>query len=247
MKKRFLIATNENVAEANIYADKSSLVLNWLLREGEQRGDFSLREVAKETDTSLGLVQRVFETLVWQGFLQTTGIRTAKKFSFKDPEKLLDSWLKHYSILKKCKVRTYSSAFLDKSHLIAHLKAFEQSQQVVLALHSAAESQGVKHSNLTTLEIYLLDPTIRIKLEDVLKLEPKERGYEVLLIEPYYKSLLMRFKEFHNGINVSPWLLTYLDLYHFPLRGREQAEFMAERLPELKQIYSHVKTKKSRR
>ena len=40
-----------------------------------------------------------------------------------------------------------------------------------------------------------------------------------------------------NSIKIAPILLTYLDLYHFPLRGQEQAEFMAERIPELKRIY----------
>lgn len=247
MKSQFLVATNKNFAEANIYADKSSLVLCWLLKEGISRNEFSLREVAKDTRVSLGLVQRMFETLVWQGFLQARGVRTAKKFSFSDSVNLLNSWLKHYSILKKCKMRTYSSAFSDRNDLIAHLKASGHSQNVALALHSAADSLGVKHSNLTTLELYLLDPSIRLKLEKVLLLEPKERGYEVLLIEPYYKSLLIHCKKSFNDMNISPPLLTYLDLYHFPLRGREQAEYMAERLSELKQITSHVKTSKSRR
>jgi len=41
---------------------------------------------------------------------------------------------------------------------------------------------------------------------------------------------------------VSPPILTFLDLYHFPLRGQEQAEFMAERLGGLKPIYKSGKT-----
>jgi hypothetical protein len=32
-----------------------------------------------------------------------------------------------------------------------------------------------------------------------------------------------------------------LDLYHFPLRGQEQAEFMAERVHELKRIYKEYR------
>ncbi|WP_171005716.1 hypothetical protein [Candidatus Rhabdochlamydia sp. T3358] len=32
-----------------------------------------------------------------------------------------------------------------------------------------------------------------------------------------------------SGIKICPALLTFLDLYHFPLRGQEQAEFMTER------------------
>lgn len=247
MSKRFLVATNESFAEANVYAGKSSLVLYWLLKDGASRSAFSLREVAKETGVSLGLVQRIFETLVWQGLLHTSGVRTAKKFALKNPGKLLENWLQNYSIVKKCKMRTYSSALQDKGELIASLKASGHTQSVVLALHSAAAQYGVKHSNLTTLELYLLDPDIRLKLEKDLSLEPKERGYEVLLIEPYYKPMLVKHKMLIHGLHVAPPLLAYLDLYHFPLRGLEQAEFMEKRLPELKQMTSHGKADKSRR
>ena len=82
MKGRFLVSSNEDPAEGNIYADKSSLVLDWLLREGLSRESFSLREVAKDVGVSLSLVQRVFNILVLKGLLQVKGVRTAKRFSF---------------------------------------------------------------------------------------------------------------------------------------------------------------------
>lgn len=237
MKGRFLIGSNEKPAEGNIYSDKSALILDWLLREGIKSQDLSLRNVTKETGVSLGLVQRVFEVLALKGILQTEGVRTAKKFFLKDPKRLLESWLEHYSIVKKCKMRTYRSGFQDKSELLEAIKKSKLSNKVVLALHSAAEVHGYKNTNLSTLELYVLDPLIRSQLEKKLLLEPQERGYEVLLIEPYYKSLLKNTSDSNLDINVSPSILTFLDLYHFPLRGQEQAEFMAERLPELKRIY----------
>ena len=190
MKGRFLVSSNEDPAEGNIYADKSALILDWLLREGIKRQGFSLREVAKEIEVSVGLVQRVFGILVLKGLLQTEGMRTAKKFFFKKSKLLLESWLEHYSIAKKCKMRTYRSGLSEKAELLDALKKSKLSQKVALALHSAAEAHGYKNTNLNTLELYMLDPAARSKLEDVLQLEPQERGYEVLLIEPYYESLL---------------------------------------------------------
>ena len=231
MRGRFLVSSNEDPAEGNVYADKSSLILDWLLREGIARESFSLREVVKGVGVSLGLVQRVFNILVLKGLLQVEGVRTAKRFSFKKPKELLESWLEHYSIVKKCKMRTYRSALSEKKELLDTLKKSKLGQKVALALHSAAEAHGCKNTNLNTLELYMLDPAARSELETLLQLEPQERGYEVLLIEPYYKSLL------NLGSKISPPLLTLLDLYHFPLRGQEQAEFMAERIPELKCIY----------
>ncbi|MGB7127712.1 MAG: hypothetical protein WBD50_01300 [Candidatus Rhabdochlamydia sp.] len=239
MKGRFLVSSNEEPVEGNIYADKSSLILDWLLREGMKKQELSLREVAKEVGVSVGLVQRVFGVLVLGGILQTKGMRTAKRFFFKKSKLLLESWLDHYNITKKCKMRTYRSGLSEKIELLDALKKSKFNQKVVLALHSAAEAYGYKNTNLNTLEIYMLDPADRSKLEDVLQLDPQERGYEVLLIEPYYESLLNTSMDSSRGIKICPALLTFLDLYHFPLRGQEQAEFMAERVPELKRIYKN--------
>lgn len=237
MEGRFLIGSNEKPVEGNIYSDRSAVVLDWLLREGIKSRELSVRNVSKEAGVSLGSVQRAFGALVIKGVLQVEGIRTAKKFFLKDPKRLLESWLEHYSIVKKCKMRTYRSGFQDKVELLEALKKSNLSKKVALALHSAAEEHGCKNTNLNTLELYLIDPLVRSQLEKKLLLEPQEKGYEVLLIEPYYKSLLKNAYDSSQDINASPPMLTFLDLYHFPLRGQEQAEFMAARLPELKGIY----------
>ncbi len=240
MKGRFLMKFNERPIEGNIFADKSALILEWLLRVGLDKEELSIREVAKDIDVSVGLVQRVFSLLVIVGLLKTEGMRTSKRFSFKKPGQLLKSWLQQYNIVKKCKMWTYRSGFQGKAELLDALKKSKLSQKVELALHSAADAHGCKNTNLDTLELYLLDPDVRSKLENVLQLEPQERGYEVLLIEPYYKSLADLGKSTDKNLKVSPALLTFLDLYHFPLRGQEQAEFLAERHPELKRIYKNL-------
>ncbi|HSX13200.1 MAG TPA: type IV toxin-antitoxin system AbiEi family antitoxin [Chlamydiales bacterium] len=243
MKGRFLVSPNEDPAEGNVYADKSSLILDWLLRVGLSKESFSLREVAKETGVSLGLVQRVFKVLELKGLLQVEGVRTAKRFSFNKPKELLESWLEHYSIVKKCKIKTYRSALSGKSEWFKALKKSGLDQDVILALHSAAEAHGYKFTNLEGLELYVLDPSIRAKLENALQLEPQERGYEVLLIEPYYKMLLNQSRKGGKAVDICPILLVFLDLYHFPLRGQEQAEFIAQRASELKRICKSLKNK----
>ncbi len=70
-----------------------------------------------------------------------------------------------------------------------------------------------------------------------------------MLIEPYYKNFLNLSPE--DEIRVAPALLTFLDLYHFPLRGREQADFMAERIkyfkraPQLGVLEGKIKVSKN--
>lgn len=242
MEGQFLIGSNEKPVERNVYSNKSAVILDWLLKEGIKSRELSVRNVSKEAGVSLGSVQRVFGALVLKGILQAEGIRTAKKFFLKDPKRLLESWLEHYSIVKKCKMRTYRSGYQDREELLEALKNSNLRDKVALALHSAVEAHGYKNTNLNTLELYMLDPLVRLQLEKKLLLEPQERGYEVLLIEPYYKSLLKNISDSDLDINVSPFILTFLDLYHFPLRGQEQAEFMAERLLELKRIFKGSKS-----
>jgi hypothetical protein len=241
MKGRFLLSpTHKSVVERNIYADKSSLVLEWILLKGVERKEFSLREVAIATGIGLGSVHRVFDSLVLKGYLQFTGIRTNKKFSVKNPSGLLLDWIEVYSLVKKCRVFAYGTGFQTRAQVLQALKKSNLEQEVVLALHSSAEAQGCKNTNLQQLELYLTHPNIRQKIETALKLSPKERGYDVLLIEPYYKAMLKESKSIlkdKDHLRHAPALLTFLDLYHFLLRGIEQAEYMSQRISELKRIY----------
>lgn len=240
MKGRFLLRPKEFLVEGNIYANRSSVVLSWLLKKGLVKEEFSLREASKNTGVSIGLVQRIFAHLIQHGVIHTTGVRTAKRFFMKKPDILLKNWIAHYDIVKKCKMWTYRSGFKTKEELLKALKQSHLLTQTAFALHSAAEIHGYKNTNLNTLELYMLEPDIKEKLENALNLIPQERGYEVLLIEPYYKSLLNLEPKMKN-LCVSSSLLTFLDLYHFPLRGLEQAEFMIQRAPELKSIHRKIK------
>lgn len=238
MSGKFLMSDSESSSIGNIYADKSALILDWLLHVGFNKSEFSIREIANDVKVSLGLVQKVMRLLVLQGFVKTQGIRTSKKFSFKKPKSLLESWLENYDVTKKCKMWTYQTAIEDRDTLIRSLNKTKLRNKVAFALHSAAEALSCKNTNLNTLELYLMDPSIRLELEEVLQLEPQERGYEVLLIQPYYKSLLRREIDSTSAKKIpsSPPLLTFLDLYHFPLRGQEQAEFILEHIESMKQI-----------
>ncbi len=49
MKSQFLLSVKKSMVEGNIYADKSAVVLNYLLSIEPYQEGFSLREVAKNT------------------------------------------------------------------------------------------------------------------------------------------------------------------------------------------------------
>lgn len=228
MKGRFLLSSHSFSKEENIYANRSALVLDWLLRKGGKRETFSLREISGETGVSLGLVQRVLATLIFHGIVETRGVRTAKAFSLKSEAKLLKLWTANYDLLKKSKIWTYSSA-CSLEELEEILSTSPLKDKIAYALHSAARAMGFSNTNLKTFELYLLEPRVKKQLEKQLKLEPKEKGYDVLLVEPYYRDLLAQAKGEKEEIKRAGLILTYLDLAHFPLRGPEQAQYLLEK------------------
>lgn len=240
MRKKHLKGVFESGSEINIYADKSSLILQWILLEGIKKEFFSIREIFREKGVSIGLVQKVVTYLVQNGYLKVNGIRTSKTYSVLNGKALLRSWIDHYSIIKKCRMWSYSSIYQGAKELEEIILKSKNQLRVVKSLHSASSSLNCKHTNLDTLELYMIEPNQREKIETELALEPRERGYEVLLIEPYYKQMVKESELTSTNQmrlpNTSP-LLTFLDLFHFPLRGLEQAEYLSQKFKEIKNIY----------
>ena len=124
------------------------------------------------------------------------------------------------------------------------IRKSDLTELTVAALHSASDLYKCKNSNLETLELYVPDIKNKSMIEKVLHLEPQNRGYDVLLIEPYYKHMVRSCLQPEKQLHQTRPILTYLDLFHFPLRGIEQAEYLAENIEEIKRIFARGVHKK---
>ncbi|MEI7488872.1 MAG: type IV toxin-antitoxin system AbiEi family antitoxin [Chryseobacterium sp.] len=221
----------KTMLEVDVFADRSSLIMAWLLLRGVSIDSFQIREVSKEVGVSLGLVQKVFEYLTYKGWLKADGLRTSKSFSVKNASEIISAWVSKYDLSKKKRFYTYRSS-LEKSELIQRIEKSKLKNEVLLCLNSACEAHKRSFTNLKGLELYCLSAGSRESLVKSLQLEPQEYGYEVLLVEPYYKAMIESesvgsWKLACSGkLKATSPLLTFLDLYHFPLRGREQAEHL---------------------
>ncbi len=235
--KKFLYANSSN-AEINVYADKSASILEWLLISGINRKYFSLSEVQRDIGVSIGLIQKVFVQLEFYGYLKAEGLGTSKRFILSKPKALLVSWTESYNVMKKCKMWGYSSSYRGRKELFEVIRKSDLTELTVMALHSASDLYKCKNSNLETLELYVPDIKNKSAIEKVLHLEPQNRGYDVLLIEPYYKHMVSSCLQPVKQLHQTRPILTYLDLFHFPLRGIEQAEYLAENIEEIKRIFA---------
>lgn len=228
---------------SNIFANRSGLLLHELLTHPEE--EFQLRELARRLEISHGLVQRVISQLVYSGIMKSDGIRTAKKYRLIKAEELLTQWTSSYNITKKCKFYNYACGY-SATEVKEKLRDIK-SPKPVFALHSAARNYSYSFTNLNDIELYLTSPSQRKSLEEILKLKPIERGYDVLLIEPYYKSILQFSSQQTGDVLSSSPLLTFLDLYHFPIRGHEQAEHLLRKHPILHNLVNLLKKERNGR
>ena len=228
MKKHFLIAESKSrPREINTFSNKSAMVLTSLFQVEIGRF-FGVREIKRMSGVSLGLTQKVITYLEFKGAIEATGQRTKKAYRLFRPEQVLIDWINFYRILDRCKLHNYKCFSYSQSEIMQTLIEVGGSR---LALHSACRSHGRDLTNLKQLEVYLDDFRFLKKLEAKLNLEKVERGYDILFIEPYYKNWSSTGKSnfWHPDsckmdVLTTPKLLTILDLFHYPLRGREQAE-----------------------
>jgi len=240
-RSNLLPSSSADVPLADPFTKKGALTLFWILarRAGTKAGpseEFSVNQAARELELRPHTVHRVVRSLEYDGIIRAVGTGTKKRFYLADPKALLIRWLKNYQIQRKCKVRRYA---------ISDPKAFASQRDHFLdaagapALHTAARlSFHAGVTNLSTTEAYLLDASRADAIAKKYGLVAQERGYEVLLIEPYYRGVVERFKKDPEDPKwkLAMAILTFLDLYHFPLRGIEQAEAIYRKTPVLKTI-----------
>jgi DNA-binding transcriptional ArsR family regulator len=231
MRRSRLLPPPSEAQIADPFSKKGALALFWLLaRQGSGGEDaFAINRAAREVGVGPFTVYRAIRALEFDGIVRPEGMGTKKRFRLAKPKALLIRWLRHYQIQRKCRLHRYGLSEPRK------LKAQESS--VVPALHTATRS--IFHAGVTNLpgaEYYLLGA--RDSVARTLGLIPQERGYDVLLIEPYYRGVVERYAQDRQD---STWqsalaVLTFLDLYHFPVRGREQAEAHYRKVPALKAL-----------
>lgn len=232
----FLVSSDPTLVDP--FSKKGALILFWLLASKDKGIDFSINQAARNLGVMPFTVHRVVRTLEYDGIIRTKGIGTKKRFHLADPKALLIKWLRHYHIQRKSKLHRYSFSNLNEFKLS---RKELLSSSVVPALHTAARSVfHVGVTNLSITEGYLVNVKTLSQIERKFALVEQERGYEILLIEPYYLSVIERYCKtpFDRTWKSVFAVLTFLDLYHFPLRGREQAEALYRKVPTLKTLGS---------
>ena len=198
-----------------LFSPKSSRILRVLLENPDQ--EWTLARLATEAAISVRTAHLVINALEEKAFVDKRrgAIRLEK------PAPLLDLWAENYR-LDQHRRQTFYSFVRSPRELAAKLAAQTTAQRVSLALTVHAGAALVApFVRYTDVHAYVLDDIDR--LVKSLDLRPTETGGNVHLLTPNDEGVFYRIQTI-DGVPVVCNTQLYLDLLHYPGRGREAAE-----------------------
>jgi hypothetical protein len=140
-----------------------------------------------------------------------------------NPEELIADWVNHYNIKNNQQYR-YFLAVISVDEVLKKIRDLELPESGYAIAAQAGANLVYKHSAFDVVHVYVEDDQMRGNFANSLKLERVERGENIILMKPKYKKSAFYQSRKILGLNVVSDLQLYLDLYHYPKRGREQAE-----------------------
>ena len=106
----------------------------------------------------------------------------------------------------------------------------EDAVPLAISGHQACKLFGIKHSSAKSIHVYFWGKIGLVA--NLLDLVPAEAAYEsnLFLVEPKYPKSVFGGRVVRRGIPICDILQCYLDLFNLPDRGREQADFVYEKI-----------------
>ena len=206
----------------SLFSPVSSRIVRAMLEEPDRV--WKLTELTKATGASLGQTYNVSEKLAHEGFARKS---TRGGVTLTDSAGLLDTWREEYDVTALNKVHSFHSWERDPARLMARVRqaAERLGAKYALTLHAGA-SLVAPYVRFNDVHFYVgADPQA---WADELDLHTVEFGGNVHLLRPYDEGVFYRLR-CPQGMAVVGNIQLYLDLYKYPARGREQAEFLREK------------------
>jgi hypothetical protein len=214
------------------FSDKASLVPRSLLRSTSARG---IRDLAGELELTPGYVSKVVKELERRGYIS----RSQDGVTLRHGGELLRDWVHSY---RRREPVQRSSFFALAPSAPALLEAIAMRSSAfahdwALTGHAGA-SQITRYAEFDTVDVYVRDAASIEAFAAALDARPAARGGNLILMVPYYRVSAFFAEQVVSRLNVVSDLQLYLDLYDYPVRGREQAELLYERrlAPRLKEL-----------
>jgi len=202
------------------FASKSSRVLRVLLENPRKVWTFT--SLSQEAEANIRTAFSVVDILKEKGFIDKKrgAIRLIK------PEAMLDYWAENYDFGKN-QILSYFSFTRTFDEFLANLKKLSGGKKFnyALTVHSGA-ALIAPFVRFRDVHLYIQgEPKTWVKK---LNLRPVESGGTIHLVIPYDEGVFYN-KQSVNNVSVACNIQLYIDLVHYPARGKEQADFLREK------------------
>jgi hypothetical protein len=202
----------------SIFSRKATRVLRKMLIDPKRR--WTLQALGAEAHVSVSHAQKVVARLEQEGFVEGSW----GDISLKSPGGLLDAWRARYDFRDQVAVGYYLRSSGTDEVLSALSGLGEGSYALTLGAAASLVAPFVRTTDVHAYVTGDLDEVARS-----LGLESVEFGGNVHLVTPYDEGVLYDTRAV-RGLSVVSDVQLYLDLYNWPMRGREQAEHLRERV-----------------
>lgn len=218
------------VSRVDPYADRASRVVRTLLTSPTSRR-WSNQELADAAGVDDSTASRVTGELRRRELVrdQSPGQGRKSQLWVPDPPNLLEDWVRSYRWLDNRQLRVAAPIGSPRA-FVARMPELLPDDSWALTLHSGA-SLLAPHATFDLVHVYLSD-------EASPRAVAMEQGWEIsssgrlCLLEPHYRESIWFDRHTVEGVPVVNPVQLVLDLWHYPVRGREQARHLVDTLLE---------------
>jgi len=207
-----------------LFNPKAERILRFYLLKvsGKEESGNSYRNISKEVGVSLGQLSKVNKKLDGFGLW----LEQPKDLKIIDKTKLLDLWRDNYRSERNEVLNFYS--IMQVPQIEKQLAEFCKRNKIQYALTLFSGANGLApftRYNFAT--SYFSGDVDQLKRDFELKDVPSGANLQILV--PYDEGVYYKSEEV-DSVRVANAIQIYLDLYNYAGRGREQAEFLREKI-----------------
>jgi len=202
------------------FSDKASLILRELLKNGQRR--WGIRELAQKIDLNPGYVSRMARALENLKYVS----RVAGKLKIRSADEILGDWIRAYEI-RNNEMHKFFCMAVNADEILNRLRELHKPSNIKYGLSvQAGASLVAPHAVYKEVHLYVENKKGIEFFGNVMDLKDASEGANMILMLPYYRHSVFYDSREIDGLKVVSDIQLYLDLYGYPVRGREQAEHL---------------------
>jgi hypothetical protein len=207
------------------FSDRNSLIARTLLQEPGRR--WGVREIADAAELSPGTTSQIVRTLASMGVVEFHRRGRSAKVWIENPKPLIARWAGAYSWERNQAV-SFAASMGDPLRFVRRAERAFRSRRWALTLQAGA-SLVAPHASWERAHVYVDVESVR-EIFDIADAEgwPAAQDGGLVLMKPYYRHSVWDGLRLVEDLPVVSDIQLVLDLWHYPLRGREQAEHLLE-------------------